>query len=99
GLLRRMDRGKPEGDEDSDALDRYLNLLEDLSETRPGGQLLAYPRLANPDELPEESNLLLELASHEEMQWWDDGALQFFISRRDLARKRFANTDAQIYTT
>jgi uncharacterized protein YwqG len=86
-------------DEDSDALDRYLNFLGAVSEARPGGQMLGYPRLANPDESPEGSVLLLEIASHGEMQWWDAGALQFFVTKRDLVKKRFGDTSAQIYTS
>jgi uncharacterized protein YwqG len=86
-------------EEESEALDRYLDLLGDLAESRPGGQMLGYPRLANLEELPTGTSLLLELNSHEEMQWWDAGALQFLIEKRALASKRFANTHARIYTS
>jgi uncharacterized protein YwqG len=86
-------------EEEPKALDRYIELLDALAESRPGGHMLGYPRFANPAELPSGTSLLLEIGSHKEMQWWDCGALQFLIANRDLARKRFANTDAQIYTT
>jgi uncharacterized protein YwqG len=86
-------------DEDEEGMDRYLDLLEELDAEDHIGFMLGYPRFASFQSLPKDTSLLLELNSIEDMQWWDDGAIQFLVPTRDPARKVFANTDAQIYTS
>jgi uncharacterized protein YwqG len=86
-------------EDDDEALDRYIDLLDELRKGQSAGQLLGYPRLAHEDGLSQGLVLLLELRSHEEMVWWDDGFLQVFVAERDLKKRNFVGTEAQIYTS
>jgi uncharacterized protein YwqG len=84
---------------DDEALDRYLDLKDALSEEGAVGRMLGYPSFANRSPLPKEKVLLLQLASIDEMAWWDAGAIQFFVGRKQLARGKFTDTEAEIYTS
>jgi uncharacterized protein YwqG len=86
-------------EEDDEALDRYIELLDSLGEEDAAGRMLGYPSLANRGSQPKDKVLLLQLASIDEMSWWDAGALQFFVGRKQLARRKFTDTEAEIYTS